>query len=153
MTSIRCCAVLAFACGWGLPQTAAAEERAVPASRPFHLGFTRWPADLTAEGIQQAQDFAHTHGDIVSVMFIGGIPWTEALDGKPFSRDVQANLGYRPPPGVKLFLSISPLDRDRKNLAPYWGEKDNHPLPLRVRHQFRDNRLRKALCEAPTAGG
>jgi hypothetical protein len=28
-----------------------------------------------------------------------------------------------------LFLSISPLNRDRKELAPYWGEKDNLPLP------------------------
>jgi len=106
-----------------------AGEPGLPPTRPFHLGFTRWPADLTAEGVQQAQDFAHAHGDIVSVMFIGGIPWPEALDGKPFSRDVTANLGYRPPAGTKVFLSISPLDRDRKNLAPYWGEKDNQPLP------------------------
>ena len=106
-----------------------AGEPGLPPTRPFHLGFTRWPADLTAEGVQQAQDFAHAHGDIVSVMFIGGIPWPEALDGKPFSRDVQANFAYRPPAGTKLFLSISPLDRDRQNLAPYWGEKDNQPLP------------------------
>jgi hypothetical protein len=114
---------------WAALQPLIAEEPGLPPTRPFHLGFTRWPADLTAEGVQQAQDFAHAHGDIVSVMFIGGIPWPEALDGQPFSRDVQANLAYRPPAGTKLFLSISPLDRDRKNLAPYWGEKDNQPLP------------------------
>lgn len=108
---------------------AKAETPAVPPTRPFHLGFTRWPADLTAEGVRTAQDFAHAHGDIVSVMFIGGIPWPEALEGKPFSQDVESNLAYRPPAGTKVFLSISPLDRDRKNLAPYWGEKDNLPLP------------------------
>ena len=62
-------------------------------------------------------------------MFIGGIPWPEALDGKPFSKDVQNNLAYRPPGGTKVFLSISPLDKDRKNLAPYWHENDNQPLP------------------------
>jgi hypothetical protein len=28
-----------------------------------------------------------------------------------------------------LFLSISPLDKDRKGLAPYWGASDNQPLP------------------------
>jgi hypothetical protein len=38
-------------------------------------------------------------------------------------------MSYRPPPGKKLFLSISPLDRDRRGLAPYWGEMENQPLP------------------------
>ena len=80
-----------------------------PPTRPFHLGFTRWPADLTAEGALTAQNFAHAHGDLVSVMFIGGIPWEEALEGKPFSKDVENNLAYHPPGGKKLFLSVSPL--------------------------------------------
>jgi hypothetical protein len=100
-----------------------------PQTRPFHLGFTRWPADLTLEGFLIAQTFAHAHGDIVSVMFIGGIPWPEALADRPFAKDVENNLSYRPPPGKKLFLSISPLNKDRKDLAPYWGAKDNLPLP------------------------
>jgi hypothetical protein len=101
----------------------------VPATRPFRLGFTGWPADLSLEGILTAQNFARAHGDIVSVMFIGGIPWPEALDGRPFSKDVENNFRNRPPAGQKLFLSICPLNRDRKDLAPYWGEKDNLPLP------------------------
>jgi hypothetical protein len=98
-------------------------------SRPFHLGFTRWPSDLTLDGMLAPERFAHEHGDIVSVMFIGGIPWPEALSGKAFSQDIQNNLKYRPPQGKKLFLSISPLNKDRKAMAPYWGEKDNLPLP------------------------
>ncbi|AMV29496.1 Glycosyl hydrolase family 53 [Gemmata sp. SH-PL17] len=106
-----------------------AASGADPEKRPFRLGFTRWPADLTLEGATTAQDFAHAHGDIVSVMFIGGVPWPEAHDGKPFSKDVDNNLKYRPPVGTQLFLSISPLDKDRKNIAPYWGERDNMPLP------------------------
>lgn len=100
----------------------------LPRTRPFHLGFTRWPSDLSLESFMEAQTFAHEHGDIVSVMFIGGIPWPEAVEGKAFSRDVQQNLAYRPPGRTKLFLSISPLDKERKGLAPYWGEKDNLPL-------------------------
>jgi hypothetical protein len=62
-------------------------------------------------------------------MFIGGIPWPEALAGKPFSKEVQGSLDYRPPGGRKLFLSLSPLNKDRSDIAPYWGEKDNLPLP------------------------
>jgi hypothetical protein len=100
-----------------------------PASRPFRMGFTRWPADLTLEGFLTAQNFAHAHGDIVCVTFMGGIPWPEALDGNPFSKDVESNLSYRPPKGKKLFLSISPLNKDRTDIGPYWGEKDNQPLP------------------------
>jgi hypothetical protein len=90
---------------------------------------TRWPSDLTIEAFLDSQNFAHEHSDIISVMFIGGVPWPEALEGKPFSKDVQDNLNYRPPEGTKLFLSIAPLDRDRKGLALYWGERDNQPLP------------------------
>jgi hypothetical protein len=100
-----------------------------PATRPFLMGFTHWPADLNDEGVAIAKEYAHAHGDIVSVMFIGGIPWPEALDGKPFSKDVQNSLSYRPPAGKKLFLSISPLNKDRRDLAPYWGDTDNQPLP------------------------
>ena len=100
-----------------------------PATRPFLMGFTHWPADLTDEGLAIAREYAHAHGDIVAVMFIGGIPWPEAFDGKAFSKDVQENMNYRPPAGKKLFLSISPLNRDKRGLAPYWGETDNQPLP------------------------
>jgi hypothetical protein len=100
-----------------------------PSTRRFLMGFTQWPADLTEEGVAIAREYAHAHGDIVSVMFIGGIPWPEALDGKPFSSDIQQTMSYRPPAGKKLFLSISPLNKDRRELAPYWGESDNQPLP------------------------
>ena len=93
------------------------------------MGFTRWPADLTPEGVATAQKFAELHGDIVAVMFIGGIPWPQAFEGKSFPKDVQNALADRPSNNNKLFLSISPLDRDRKGLAPYWGETDNQPLP------------------------
>src|SRR6266480_3974511 len=100
-----------------------------PATRPFLMGFTQWPADLTDEGMAIAKEYAEAHGDIVARMFIGGIPWPEALDGKPFSKDVQDNMSYRPPAGKKLFLSISPLNKDKRDLALYWGDSENQPLP------------------------
>jgi hypothetical protein len=111
------------------PPPAPLPEYRGPAIRPFLMGFTQWPADLTDEGAAIAREYAHARGDIVSVMLISGIPWPEAFDGKPFSKDVQDYLSYRPPPGKKLFLSISPLNRDKRGLAPYWGETDNQPLP------------------------
>ena len=76
-----------------------------PATRPFLMGFTLWPADLNEEGVAIAREYAHAHGDIVSVMFIGGIPWPEALDGKPFSKDVQEQHEL-PPAGWKKTVLV-----------------------------------------------
>ncbi len=108
--------------------TAALAQNAAP-HRPFRMGFTPWPSEMSLAGLQTAATFIEKHADIVSVMLMGGIPWQEALDGKPFSADVQKQLAYRPPKGHQVFLSISPLAMDRKSLAPYWGAKDNLPLP------------------------
>src|SRR4051794_9219270 len=58
---------------------AAISEYVGPATRPFLMGFTPWPADLTSEGAAMARDFGAAHGDIVSVTLNGGIPWNEAL--------------------------------------------------------------------------
>lgn len=93
------------------------------------MGFTHWPADLSEDGVTVARDYAQARGDIVAISFIGGIPWPEAFDGQPFSKNVQENMNQRPAPGQKLFLSISPLNKDRRELAPYWGNAENQPLP------------------------
>jgi hypothetical protein len=111
------------------PVAAPLREYRGPATRPFLMGFSQWPADLTDEGIAIAREYAESHSDLVSVMFIGGIPWQEALDDKPFSKDVQDNMSYRSPAGKKLVLSISPLNKDKRDLAPYWGDRENQPLP------------------------
>src|SRR5262249_31611786 len=100
-----------------------------PPTRSFFMGFTLWPADLSDEGLRTAQDFAYAHGDIVSVALIGGISWSEGLGGKTVSRNGHGRVSHRPPAGKKLFLSVSPLDKDRRGLAPYWGEQENLALP------------------------
>lgn len=137
-TGLLTLALALGASGWALALPGP-DDPPSPRERPFAMGFTRWPADLSIEGFLTAQDFAHAHGDIVSVMFIGGIPWPESLSGAAFSKDVRSNLSYRPPAGKKLFLSISPLNQDRKGIAPYWGEKDNLPLPAEWRDRALDS--------------
>lgn len=113
--------------------------------RSFRMGFTLWPSDLTEEGIKISRNFAYQHGDLISVMFFAGIPWPEALENKPFSKDVQNHMSYQPPKGKKLFLSISLLANDRNELAPYWGEKDNMPLPREWRNlPLNDPKIKKA---------
>lgn len=46
-----------------------------------------------------------------------------------FSPDIERQLSFKPRPGTKLFHSISPLSMTRRDLAPYWEERDNLPLP------------------------
>ena len=62
-------------------------------------------------------------------MLIGGIPWPKRWTETIFEKRPRESLTYRPPSGKKVFLAISPLDKDRRGLAPYWGENDNLPLP------------------------
>lgn len=126
----------------------AASVLAPVASRTFSMGFTRWPSDLTIDAVQECQRFVEQNGDIVSVMFIGGMPWPEALAGKGYSADVQSNLAYRPPAGKKLFVSVTPLSEDRGTLAQYWGEKDNQPLPDAWKSKaFDDPDVKKAFTK------
>ncbi|HUC97637.1 MAG TPA: hypothetical protein VMR88_04115, partial [Candidatus Polarisedimenticolaceae bacterium] len=80
----------------GTSAAAPSPEYQGPPTRPFAMGFTRWPADLTPEGVAMAQKFADIHGDILAVMLNGGIPWPEALEGKTFPQDVQDALADRP---------------------------------------------------------
>ena len=44
---------------------------------------------------------------------------------------VQDGLTYRQPAGKRLFLSVSPLDKDRRGLAPYWENKKIWRCPSR----------------------
>ncbi|MCA0359936.1 MAG: arabinogalactan endo-1,4-beta-galactosidase [Armatimonadetes bacterium] len=104
------------------------EDLSPPGTRPFRMGFTPWPSDLSIEGMQQSEKYLASNGDLFSLMLIGGIPWDEALAGKPYSADVERTLSTKPPKGQQLFLSISPLGMDRATLAPAWGERDNMPL-------------------------
>jgi len=110
------------------------------------MGFTPWPPEISVQGLRTAEDFIRRNADIVSLMLIGGIPWQEALDGKPFSDDVERQLRYRPPAGHELFLSISPLNMERKGLAPYWSARDNQPLPPEwAARRFNDAKVMRSL--------
>jgi len=113
-----------------LPLGIAAEPiRQRQEARPFRLGVTRWPPDVTTEAVAMTDAFIASNCDMVAPMMLGGVPWTEALSGAEFSTDANAALAYRPPRGHKLFVSIGALDMGRARLASYWGEKDNMPLP------------------------
>jgi hypothetical protein len=97
--------------------------------RPFDMGFTPFPYDLTAEAVADTYKFVRENGDLLCLHFDNGVPWTEAAAGKPFSKHLQGEWKGKvaaKPKGGKVYVALSP---GRNDLANYWGEKDNLPLP------------------------
>lgn len=97
-------------------------------SRPFLMGFTRWPSDMSLQGIAMADTFIDGHADLVNILLDSGIPWEEALTNTPYSRDVQERLAYKVPAGKKLFVGATLINIGRNGLALNWGDKINLPL-------------------------
>jgi len=72
-----------------------AQPEDLPESRPFLMGMSPFPYDLT----QQAQDYTYDqlaqHTDLILHHMDTGIPWDEALTGQPYHPAVQENIAQR----------------------------------------------------------
>lgn len=140
LTFVAACAglllIIATGCG-NHPKDISVLPPITADSRPFLMGFTRWPPDLSEASVEIADRFIEQHADLAVVHLLGGIPWPEAFEGLAYPKDVNTQLSYRPPSGTKLYVSVTPLNMDRSGIAPYWGERDNMPLPP----AWRDARL------------
>lgn len=103
-----------------------------PVTHSVALGFTPWPADLTATGVDRTYAFIHEHANLIAHHFDGGVPWDEALADAPFPkhlRDDWATRKSRTPGHFQTFVAVTPLDFDRTGLAPAWTDDgDNQPL-------------------------
>ena len=66
-----------------------AEPPAAPAarSRPFRMGFTAFPHDITPEAVEETRRFVRANADLIA-HHIEGVPWTEALREQPYSKDL-----------------------------------------------------------------
>ncbi len=101
-------------------------------TRPFHMGFTRWPPEATLEGIQHMNEFIETHGDLTAMHFDGGIPWPEALADGDYPEAVMNEWQWAKdsmPANHTLYVAITPLDTSRTALAEYWGTDTGQSLP------------------------
>ena len=103
-----------------------------PETRSFELGFTPWPYDATAAAVNFVYTEAASQGDFIAHHLDGGIPWEEALNGAPYSAELESELSTRlnnTPAGMRTYLALSPLSGGRDALAGYWGTATNQPLP------------------------
>src|SRR6185503_17444343 len=108
----------------------------VPQSRPFRMGFTAFPHDITAEAVNQTRQFVRTNADLIA-HHIEGVPWAEALRDEPFPKELERDRETKRsmmPPGAKVYLAISP-GRGELKLA----EKGTTPLPPELRGKSYDD--------------
>lgn len=100
----------------------------MPASRSFHMGFTPLPYDFTEAAFADTYERIAANGDIIAHHLDEGVPWTEALENRPYADNVRQDIQRRvngTPAGKAVFLSITPLALTRTGLAQYWSA-DSH---------------------------
>jgi hypothetical protein len=127
--------LLAALAGPGAPARAADEKPAGP--RSFRMGFTGFVHDTTLEAVTASRKFVRENGDLLA-HHIEGVPWAEALAGRPFPRAmIQEWEGKKSatPPGGKVYLAISP---GRGDLKP--ADKAG-PVPKELRGKAYDDPL------------
>lgn len=93
-------------------------------TRSFALGFTPWPYDATTTAVNYVYNEIATRGDIIAHHLDGGIPWQEALDETTYPLAVENELDSRvanTPIDKLVYLTVSPFNVSRDNLADYWN--------------------------------
>jgi hypothetical protein len=101
------------------------------------MGFTGFVHDITAEAVAASRKFVRENGAILA-HHIEGVPWTEALNGKPFPKAVleewEGKKSATTPKG-KIYLAISP-GRGELKVADKAG-----PLPVELKGRRYDDPL------------
>ena len=100
-------------------------------SRPFFMGFTPFPWEMTVEAVMDTGKFIVDNGDIISHHLEQGVPWVEAMDDKPFHENMMKDWKGRRDlsKNRKVFLSLTPLNEGRNNMELYRGKAEDMPIP------------------------
>ncbi|MCH9647614.1 MAG: hypothetical protein K0U98_05200 [Deltaproteobacteria bacterium] len=104
----------------------------VPAVRSALLSFTNQPPAWSPEAFEETYDFVAQHADMIAHFMDDGVPWGEALAGRPFSDTLEKLIADRAAarrPGQKVLLAINPVSTNRNDLALYFGDTSGLPLP------------------------
>ena len=101
-------------------------------ARPFSMGVTPFPYDMTPEAVEATQLWILDNTDIVAVKLEDGVPWQEALENKnTYHPNFEESLKQKGmfPKDKKVFLSTTPLNKEKNGMAGYRGEGENMPNP------------------------
>lgn len=102
--------------------------------RPFHLGFTPFPFDATAEAVDKVYEYLAKDADLYGFHMLGGVPWNEAGQGAGLAgwgsniRATFTSQKSKVQPGHAIYLGLTPLNDARAGLADHWGDAEHMPL-------------------------
>jgi hypothetical protein len=125
-----------------------AHAHTTAAKREFLMGFTSWPYAATPEAVRETYAFISTNADLVVEHMDDGVPWTESLRDAPFPKAFLEKIEGRRknrPPGMKLLLSLTPLNLGHNGLAECAGNGQRPPLPVELKRKpFDDQKVIRA---------
>lgn len=123
--------ILTYGCAGSSKQNELENSPDQAGSRSFFMGFTPFPWDMTIEAIIDTGKFIVENGDIISHQLEQGVPWTEALDDKPFHENMMKDWNGRRDlsKNKKVFLSLTPMNEGRNNMELYRGKDEDMPIP------------------------
>ncbi len=106
----------------------------LPVSRPFRMGFTPFPYDLSIQAVEDTYAFIDENADLICFHHDGGVPWPEALAG---TNEYHPNLiqtieteREQIRPGQAVYVATTCQSTQRAGeLALYWGSDTNLPMP------------------------
>src|SRR5579863_4886256 len=101
-------------------------------ARPFSMGVNPFPYDLTPEAIEATQLWILDNTDLVTIKLDEGVPWEEALENKSsYDPAFEGSLEWRSkhPQDRRVFVSVTPLNKDKNGMAGYRGPQENMPNP------------------------
>lgn len=115
-----------------VPALAGGPGRQDRKSRPFHMGTTMMPHDMSLDGIASMLSFVKDHVDLVGRKLDDGIPWQEALDRSFYPEDLEKKIAEESqrPEGKKVFLATTPLHKEKEAKADTFGSAGNDPRSL-----------------------
>lgn len=128
MRSVLCVVIVLFT----LALPVAAQDADPASGRPFELGFTPFPYDISFEAVTWVYQTLPTDADLMVHHFDNGIPWPEALAGTPYSEHIRSDWNLRrtaTPADMPIMVTITPINFARDGLAAYRGDADDMPLP------------------------
>ena len=82
-------------------------------ARPFSMGVTGFPYDMSPEAVEFTQLWILDNTDIVALKLDDGVPWQEALENKnAYHPNFEESLKQKSmfPKDKKVFLSVTPLN-------------------------------------------
>jgi hypothetical protein len=124
-------AALAFAAGTAAAQSLPRAKGGLQdrKTRPFQLGVTLMPHDMSVEGLAALFAFVNSHADLIAIKFDEGVPWQEALDRRGYSEAVENGLKEKVPKveQKKVFIATTPLNGDKTGPAGYRAAEPGDP--------------------------